>query len=344
MAVEFKDYYQTLGVLRNASDDEIRKAFRKLARQYHPDVAKHKAQAEEKFKEINEANEVLSDPGKRKKYDTLGPDWKQGPQFHPPPGAGRRRARRGTGPQAGPQGDFEFGGTGFSDFFEQLFGGRGRSGGFHRGGFANEEETARGRDSEADLLVSLEEVATGSVRPITLRRATICSKCGGDGEVDDKPCPVCGGTGQVTSTESYKVKIPAGVREGQKLRLAGRGEAARGDGTAGDLLLCVRLAKHPEFRAEGSDLYYDLDLAPWEAALGTNVSVPTLEGRVNIKIPPGTQHGQRLRVRERGLPDRDGKRGDILVTAQIQMPPAVSEKERALWEQLARESSFRARE
>lgn len=344
MAVEFKDYYQTLGVPRNASDDEIRKAFRKLARQYHPDVAKNKALAEEKFKEINEANEVLSDPEKRKKYDTLGPDWKQGPQFRPPPGAGRR-GRRAAGPRDGPSpGEFEFGGTGFSDFFEQLFGGRGRGGGFPRGGFANEEESSRGRDSEADISVSLEEVVTGSVRPITLRRAPICSKCGGDGEVDDKPCRVCSGTGQVTSTEHYKVKIPAGVRDGQKLRLAGRGEAAHGDGAAGDLLLRVCLAKHPEFRVEESDLYYDLELAPWEAALGTHVSVPTLEGGVNIKIPPGTQNGQRLRVRVRGLPDRTGKRGDILVTTQIKMPPTLNEKERALWEQLAKESSFRARD
>ncbi|MBI3414550.1 MAG: J domain-containing protein [Verrucomicrobia bacterium] len=344
MSVEFKDYYQTLGVPKNASDEEIRKAFRKLARQYHPDVAKNKAQAEEKFKEINEANEVLSDPAKRKKYDTLGPDWKQGPQFRPPPGAGRR-GRRGAGPQAGPsEGDFEFGGTGFSDFFEQFFGGRAHGGGFGRGAFADEAVPARGRDTEADVLVSLEEVVTGSVRPITLRRTTLCGKCGGDGELNDRACPVCGGSGQIISTENYKVKIPAGVRDGQKLRLAGRGESSSSAGTAGDLLLNVRLAKHPEFRAEGGDLYYDLDLAPWEAALGTNVSVPTLKGRVNIKIPPGTQTGQRLRVRERGLPDRAGKCGDLFVNVVIQVPPSLNEQERVLWEQLARESSFRPRE
>src|SRR6266542_2164684 len=189
MGVEYKDYYKILGVDRAASDDEIRKAFRKLARQYHPDVAKNKAQAEEKFKEINEAYEVLGDAEKRKKYDALGADWKQGSEFRPPPGwepfgGGLRGARRRSGGGV----EFEFDGTGFSDFFEQIFGQR------DRGGFGFERETApeRGRDLEADIMVTLEEALRGSVRTITLRRSTPCQSCGGTGTTGRKTCPTCG--------------------------------------------------------------------------------------------------------------------------------------------------------
>ena len=343
MAVEFKDYYKTLGVSRTASEDEIRKAFRKLAREYHPDVAKDKAKAENKFKDINEAYEVLSDKEKRNKYDTLGADWKGG--FAPPPGGGQsyRTWRFGT-PGQGAE-DFEFGGTGFSDFFEQFFGGGGRGRSTGRGGSVFEQNIAeRGQDLEADIMVTLSEALTGAVRPISLRRNVKCERCHGTGQMQNRVCPSCGGTGQIARTEKYQVKIPAGVRAGQKLRLAGQGEAGFGGAPSGDLYLRVKFAAHPDFRVEGGNIFYDLDLAPWEAALGTSVEIPTLQTPVNIKIPPGTQDGQRLRVKERGLPSRDGKNGDLYVVAQIVMPKEISERERELWEKLASESKFNPRE
>jgi DnaJ-class molecular chaperone len=197
---------------------------------------------------------------------------------------------------------------------------------------------------EADIMVTLEEALQGSIRPVSLRRNVTCERCGGSGEVKDRTCAQCGGSGQTSKLENYKVKIPAGVREGQQLRLAGRGEAGVGGGSAGDLFLRVRLAKHPDFRVEGDDLYFDLDLAPWEAVLGAQVSVPTLGGQVNIKIPAGAQNGQKLRVRGQGLPQGGGGRGDLYVVLRIQVPARVSESEREQWERLARESRFNPRD
>jgi curved DNA-binding protein len=345
MAVKFKDYYEVLGVPRGASEDEIRKAFRKLARQYHPDVAKDKKGAEEKFKEINEAYEVLSDSGKRKKYDELGANWKQGAEFRPPPGWQNMRGQPFSG-RSGRGGDFEyqFGGTGFSDFFETLFGSRnGRRGGF--GGFTEDEQFAeRGRDVEGDIMVTLEEAMKGSVRAINVQRATECQQCGGSGARGQHVCNVCAGSGQVAKSETYQVRIPPGVSEGQKLRIAGRGEAGLGGGAAGDLFLRVRLAKHPDFEIEEQNLIHEFELAPWEAVLGTQVSVPTLDGSVNIRIPAGTQNGQRLRVRGRGLPQRGGTRGDLIVAVRVEVPATIGDKERTLWEQLARESTFKPRQ
>jgi curved DNA-binding protein len=350
MAVKYKDYYESLGVSRTASEAEIKKAFRKLAREYHPDVAKNKKQAEEKFKEINEAYEVLSDPAKRKKYDQLGPNWQAGADFRPPPGwesftGGRSYTSRGPGAQ---EFEFEFGGTGFSDFFEQIFGSTGarRGAGFGpRGGFPNDDQaTERGRDIEGDIMVTLEEATRGSVRAVSVRHAVPCEHCGGTGQRARHVCNVCGGTGQVSKTQTYQVKIPAGVTEGQRLRVSGRGEAGMGGGAAGDLYLRVRLAKHPDFTVEDHNLIYEAELAPWEAVLGGNISVPTLDGRVNIRVPAGTQNGQKLRVRGRGLPQRGGGSGDLIVETRVEVPAQVSESERKLWEQLARESTFRPRE
>jgi len=330
MPVEFKDYYKTLGVPRTASHDDIRKAFRKLARQYHPDVAKDKKRAEEKFKEINEAYEVLGDAEKREKYDRLGADWKDGGR--PSPGSGGDAYRTHTWRSGPGTENFEFGGTGFSDFFEQVFGRRGAS---------MEPETEKGQDAEAVLMVTLEEAMAGGVRPISVRRNTVCPTCPGSGVQGRQVCPKCGGEGYVSVNQEYKVKIPPGVRDGQKLRLSGQGQPGVGGGPPGDLFLRVRMASHPDFRVEGGDLYYDLELAPWEAALGASVSVPTLGGPVSIKIPPGTQNGQRLRVRGRGLAGREP--GDLYVVARIQMPKEIPESEKKLWEQLARESHFNPR-
>ena len=353
MAVQFKDYYEVLGVPRTASEEEIKKAFRKLARKYHPDVAKTTKGAEEKFKEINEAYEVLSDSAKRKKYDDLGPNWKQGAEFRPPPGwGGFQGAPSGGGPRGrggrAEEHEFHFGGTGFSDFFEQMFGSAGRSsGGFsgRRGGASGGEELAeQGSDVEGDIMVTLEEAVRGSVRSVTMQRALRCDNCGGTGQRGGRGCSVCGGTGRVERTENFQVRIPPGVTEGQRLRIAGRGEAGAGGAAAGDLFLRIRFAKHPDFHVEDNNLIYEAELAPWEAVLGTQVAVPTLDGRVNIKIPPGTQNGQRLRVRSQGLPLRGGARGDINVLVQVQVPEKVTDQERALWEQLARESKFNPRE
>jgi curved DNA-binding protein len=310
MPVQYKDYYQSLGVPRTASADEIKKSFRKLAREHHPDVAKDKKKAEEKFKEINEAYEVLSDPAKRKKYDELGADWKSGAEFRPPPGYGGYgggQTFRGGRPMTSEDFETHFGGTGFSDFFEQLFGSRMRGGGFgSRGGFTSSEPESR--DIEGDIMVTLEEARRGSLRTVTVKHEN--------------------------RTDSHQVKIPAGITEGQKLRIAGRGESG------GDLYLRVRLAKHPDFEVDGHNLIYELDLAPWEVALGAEISVPTLDGRVNIKIPAGTAGGQKLRVRGRGL----GKTGDLLVVTRIVVPSKISEAQRKLWEQLAKESNFNPRD
>ena len=312
MAVQFRDYYETLGVSKTASEDEIRSAFRKLARKYHPDVAKDKKTAEEKFKQINEAYEVLSDPEKRRKYDQLGEHWNQPGGFQPPPqwGGGHPGGFRSSGGQDGGV-EFEFGGTGFSDFFEAFFGGgRGRSA---FGGFGQRDAMAeRGHDVEADIMVTLEEALHGSTRQVSLRR------------------------GGSTKTETYQVKIPRGVREGQRIRLAGQGEAGERGGKSGDLFLRVRLARHPDFSVEGCDLVHEVKIAPWQAVLGDNLIVPTLEGNARLKLPPGTQGGQRFRLRERGLPGVSGQRGDLYVVVQIALPKKLTEREREIWEQLAR--------
>jgi curved DNA-binding protein len=347
MPVKYKDYYESLGVPRTASDAEIKKAFRKLAREYHPDVAKNKKQAEEKFKEINEAYEVLGDPAKRKRYDELGPNWSSGAEFRPPPGwGGAGGAFRGRGSrQAEP--DFEFGGTGFSDFFEQLFGSMGGRGGGHFGRQSGPGEgdssSERGHDIEGDILVSLEEAMRGAVRSITVRYGTPCATCGGTGQRARRVCTACGGSGQTTKTETYQVKVPPGVTEGQRLRVAGRGEAGIGGGAAGDLYLRVRLAKHPDFDVEDHNLLHEVEIAPWEAVLGADITVPTLDGKVSIRIPPGTQSGQKLRVRGHGLPQHGGGNGDLIVAARVEVPARVSESERVLWEQLARGSHFKPR-
>ena len=309
MAVQYKDYYQSLGVPRTASDADLKKSFRKLAREFHPDVAKDKKKAEEKFKEINEAYEVLSDKDKRGKYDELGANWKSGAEFRPTPGHGGfpgGQTFRGGRPTGNGTQSFEFGGTGFSSFFEQLFGSRMGGGGGQPGNFGAQEPVSR--DVEGDILVSLEEARGGSLRTVTVRHAS--------------------------GADSHQVKIPAGITEGQRLRIAGRGE------NGGDLYLRVKLAKHPDFEVDGHNLLHELELAPWEAALGAEISVPTLDGRVSIKIPAGTASGQKLRVRGRGL----GKEGDLHVVTKIVVPDKISDAQKKLWEQLAKESKFNPRD
>jgi curved DNA-binding protein len=330
MPIEFKDYYRVLGVPPKATDEEIKKAFRKLARKYHPDVAKDKKSAEEKFKEINEANEVLSNPESRGKYDQLGADWKTGARSQSPPGqTGGRSPGRGAGGEAY---DFRFEGTGFSDFFEQFFGGRtGGSRGaspFDRQGAADgangsgeqDAPTLRGQDIQGDILITLDEALKGAMRAISVRRTNAH-------------------TGQ-EETQTYSVRIPVGVRAGQTIRVPGKGGEGLGGGRAGDIYLRVHYAQHPDWRPRGADLLGHLELAPWEAVLGATVPVRTLESTVSLKVPAGTRQGHQLRIRGQGLPVGGAKRGDLYVGVSIQVPPRTSKEEERLWKQLATESTF----
>lgn len=313
MSVEFKDYYAIIGVPRDASAEDIKKAFRKLARKHHPDVAKDKKVAEEKFKEINEAYEVLGDPEKRGKYDRLGMDWQHEGAFPPPD--------RGTAAH-----EFNFGGTGFSDFFEQYFSGASRYGfpGEMRGAPRGGAGRFRGNDIEGDILVTLEEAMHGALRPVSL-------------QMTDPQ------TGRV-ETHTFQVRIPPGVTNGKRIRVPGQGEPGSGGGEAGDLYLRVRHAAHPDFSTQGSDVFHELDIAPWEAVLGADIPVPTLDGLVKLRIPPGSENGQQLRVRGRGLPiGKSGERGDFHVVLNIEVPTKLSDEERALWEKLRAVSRFNPR-
>jgi curved DNA-binding protein len=323
MPVEFKDYYSTLGVPREASAEEIKKAFRKLARLHHPDVAKDKKTAEAKFKEINEAYEVLGDAEKRRQYDELGASWQE--RGAPPQGAPRGR----TAPD-GQEHEFHFGGTGFSDFFEQYFSGGTRYGfpGSSGHGFTEAEagggRARRGSDVEGDILVTLEEAMHGTVRPISLQT------------LDPR-------TGAV-ETHSFQVRIPPGATDGRRIRVPGQGEPGRNGGPAGDLYLRVRHAAHPDFSTQGADVFHELEVAPWEAVLGAEVVVPTLDGSIKLRIAPGTASGRRLRVRGRGLlKGKSGERGDFYAVIAVEVPDQISAEERAAWEQLRAASTFNPR-
>lgn len=319
MSVEFKDYYEILGVEREAGDDAIRSAYRKLARKYHPDVAEDKVEGERKFKELNEAYEVLSDSEKRKKYDQLGANWDQpGAGF----GGGAEQAAWG-GAGAGGQ-DWHFEGTGFSDFFEQMFGSG--MGGGGRGGFYQQAgggtRAQKGRDVETDLMVTLDEVYHGSTRTLRLQ----------------KP----GQAGEEPAIQTGTVKIPVGVQAGQMLRLKGLGNPGINGGAAGDLYLNVRLERHPDFQVKGADLYYDLELAPWDAVLGTEVAVRVPKGKVKLKVPVGSGEGDTLRLGGLGLPSGEGTFGDLHAVIKLKMPESINSEERKAWEKLKEVSSFKA--
>jgi len=323
MPVEFQDYYTTLGVARDASDDDIKKAFRKLARKHHPDVAEDKSTAEAKFKEINEAYEVLSDPEKRRKYDQLGARWQDA-------GPGPGYAHPGwdsSGTDADAQ-NFHFTGTGFSDFFEQYFGGASHHGFTRPGRQPSQDPTARARrgaDVEGDILVTLDEAMHGTTRPISLQTANHQ-------------------TGR-QETHSFQVRIPPGATDGRRIRVPAQGSPGIGGGPPGDLFLRIRHAAHPDFTTRDADLYHELPVAPWEAVLGTEVVVPTLDGSIKLRIPAGSENGQKLRVRHRGLPKgKTGERGDFFVTLDLRSPTSLSDEERALWEKLRSVATFHPRQ
>lgn len=306
MPPKFRDYYETLGVSKQASPDEIKSSFRKLARKHHPDLAKDKKAAEEKFKEINEAYEVLSDPEKRKKYDEYGANWQHaGSGFQPNP-----QGSRGGGFGSGDSSEFHFGGTGYSDFFEQFFGTRRGRG--YSGGVEFEETPQRGSDIEADILVTLEEALHGAKRQISFRK------------------------GNSSEIQTYTVKIPKGVREGQRIRLAGQGGTGGARGEAGDLYLRVKMQQHPDYRFEGASIYHEVDVPVWQAVLGGELTISTPEGRAKLKIPPGTQNGRKFRIPGRGLPVESGARGDFYAVAQVLVPDDLTPEQRDLWEKLSK--------
>ena len=312
MDVGYKDYYAILGVDRTASAEEIRKVYRKLARQYHPDVNKSSG-AESRYIEINEAYEVLKDPEKRAKYDQLGSRWQEGESVNPPPGW--EYTSQGGGFDFGSSGSF---GGGFSDFFNMFFGGMGGFGSAGGSPFYGTSGGARKPPSQEFVLeITLREAAEGTTRKLTLDE----------------------GNGR---QRTLNVRIPPGVAEGSKVRLAGKGASVPG-GEPGDLYLRIRLLPDPVFKAEGRDLYTLLKLAPWEACLGAKITVPTLEGDVVMTIPPGTQGGQVFRLKHKGLPRRKGERGHLFVKTEIAIPKHLPSREKELIEQLARETSFKPR-
>jgi curved DNA-binding protein len=302
--MEFKDYYATLGLKRDATPDEIKKAYRRLARKYHPDVSKE-ANAEARFKEVTEAHEALSDPERRTAYDDLAARHARGERYAPPPGFG---------------GGFEGGGAAdYSDFFESLFGRRGRAGGAGPGpGFGRPD--AAGSDHQAKVLIDLEDAYRGTRQTVTLR------------------VPVADAQGRSTlQTRQLEVNIPKGLRTGQRLRLAGQGGAGRGAGPAGDLYMEIEIRPHRQFRIEGRDVSVDLPLAPWEAALGATVTVPTPDGEVTLNIAAGSAAGRKLRLKGKGLPGDPA--GDLYAVLAIVLPPADSDAAKAAYEALAAASA-----
>ena len=338
MAVKYKDYYTTLGVDRSDSKDAIRKAYRQLARKYHPDVNQGDRNAEERFKEIQEAYAVLSNPEKRQRYDQLGNGWEAGADFTPPPGWERVRVDFGGSQDPG---DVFGDAGGFSDFFQSIFGGFG----FEQGGRGTRRPTStRGGDVEAEIELPLEDIHRGARPTIAVQVGEVCTRCGGRGTRMLSTCPDCGGTGQTVARKKMTVRIPAGMREGSVLKLAGKGTRGAPGGPAGNLFLKIKVKPHPTFEISGvNDLRLEVPVTPWEAALGAKVEVPTLDGSVEMTVPAGTQGGARLRLRGQGLNMRGGGRGDLLVRIKIGVPAHLTSEEESLLKQLARISKFNPR-
>ena len=311
--MEYKDYYETMGVARDATQDEIKRAYRKLARKYHPDVSKE-PDAEEHFKEVGEANEVLKDPEKRAAYDQLGAQWKSGQEFRPPPDWDAGFEFRGGGYTEGA------GAADHSAFFEDLFG-RGYA---EPGAGGRRTFRMRGEDHHAKVLIDLEDSYAGATRTITLRVPEL---------TDD---------GHLTLRErSINLRIPKGIKPGQQIRLAEQGAPGLGGAKPGDLYLEVELREHPFYRVDGSDVYLDLPVAPWEAALGAAIEAPTPSGVVDLKIPADSNQGRRLRLKGRGLPGKEP--GDMYVVLQVTLPPADSDVARDLYKQMEDQLAFNAR-
>jgi molecular chaperone DnaJ len=387
-----KDYYELLGVKKSASADEIRKAFRKLARKYHPDVNPGDKAAEERFKAMSEANDVLSDPKKRKLYDQLGyysdnidPAAAEAYARGGPTGAGGFGGFPGVQPGASGQGvPFDFGGFDFSDMFEGARGQRstGGGGGFRdifsgmfggRGAGAQEGPEA-GSDLEYQVNVPFWTAIRGGVMKLNITRQDVCGNCHGNGYIEApgvcpqckgkgtieqtggrmkfnvtcprchgsgkniSPCPVCHGEGVVSRTEPLEVRIKAGTRDGQRIRIPGKGNSGGHGGSAGDLYVIIRAGEHRVFRRDGDDIQITVPVTATEAALGAKIEVPTIDGRALLKVPPGTQSGQKLRLREKGVPSatKEGARGDEIVEVKLTVPMPRDEKTKELLRELAK--------
>ena len=342
--MKFKDYYEILGVKREASDEQIRQAYRKLARKYHPDLNPGDKAAEEKFKEINEANEVLSDPEKRKRYDQLGANWRDGAEFTPPPGWGQVNVEFGDLRDifGGGAGGASGGGGAFSDFFEMLFGGS-RDAGSAEARRTRGRGRARGQDAEAEMEIALEDAHRGGRHRITMQAARACPTCNGTGMANNAVCPTCRGTGQVLSPKTIDVNIPPGARAGSVIRLPKHGQPGTGGGEAGDLFVKLQLKPHPTFTVAGDDLTVEVPVTASEAVLGATIEVPTIDGKAEMKVPAGSQSGQRLRLRGQGLSKRGGGRGDLYVRLKVVVPPQPTEREKQLYQELASASPFKPR-
>jgi len=310
--MQYKDYYKIMGLSRDSTQDEVKRAYRKLARKYHPDVSKER-DAEAKFKELGEAYEVLKDPQKRAAYDKLGSSWKAGEEFRPPPNWDEGFEFKGGGYT-----DTDAGA--FSDFFEQLFG----RAGFHAGGRGPRGAHARGQDSHAKIYIDLEDSFQGATRNISLSTPAVDTH----GYVQVKH-------------RSLNIKIPKGIKPGQHIRLAGQGDPGSGGGAAGDLLLEIAFNRHPLYRVSETDIYLDLPVTPWEAALGAKIKAPTPEGNIDLKIPPNSRQGTKLRLKGRGLPAKSP--GDFFVVLQIALPPANTEPAKAAYQQMQQELNFNPR-
>ncbi|HST23148.1 MAG TPA: J domain-containing protein [Blastocatellia bacterium] len=335
MAVKFKDYYEILGVKRDATEDQIRQAFRKLARKHHPDVNPGDKSAEERFKEINEANEVLSDSEKRKRYDQLGANWQNGAEFTPPPG------------WSGVNVNYEdlgsvFGGGGFSDFFESLFGGS-RSAGQPDPRRRSSRSRAKGQDAEAEMEISLEDAHRGGRHRITLQSVRVCPTCNGSGTAGGNVCPTCRGAGQVLSPKNIDVNIPPGAREGSVIKLSKQGQPGQNGGEPGDLFIKLRIKLHSRFTVSGDDITTEVPITASEAVLGSSIEVPTIDSKAEMKIPAGSQGGQRLRLKGQGLNKRGGGRGDLYIRLKIVVPTNPTEREKQLYKELDETSQFKPR-
>ena len=337
--MKFKDYYEILGVKRDASEDQIRQAYRKLARKHHPDLNPGDKTAEEKFKEINEANEVLSDPEKRKRYDQLGANWRDGAEFTPPPGWGQVNVDFGDLRDIFGGGAAGASGGAFSDFFEMLFGGGRASSGDSR----RARTRARGQDAEAEMEISLEDAHRGGRHRITLQAARGCPTCNGTGTSNGGVCPTCRGAGQVVSPKTIDVNIPPGARAGSVIRIPRQGQPGAGGAEPGDLFVKLQLKPHSAFAVTGDDLTADVPITPSEAVLGATIEVPTIDGKAEMKVPAGSQSGQRLRLRGQGLNKRGGGRGDLYVRLKIVVPAQPSEREKQLYQELAEAGQFKPR-
>ena len=308
--MEFKDYYDVLGVERDATQAQIKSAYRKLARKYHPDVSKEK-DSEEKFKEVGEANEVLKDTEKRAAYDQLGDQWQQGQDFRPPPDWDAGFEYSGAGNR----------GADFSDFFESIFG-RGFSGASGRS--SGPQSGAKGEDHHARILISLEDSYQGATREVTLH------------------APEMDSSGRVITRErTLSLKIPHGIREGQNIRLTGQGMPGHGKSSSGDLYLQIAFQPHKLYRVDGRDVYLDLPVTPWEAALGAKLEIPTPDGVVNLNIPSGSQSGRKLRLKGRGIPANPP--GNLYVVLNLVLPPAETESAREIYREMEKQLAFNPR-